>query len=115
MISFLQFASKAACSLDMAIVPSAFQIRFAGCKGVVAVDPTMPSHLKLRIRPSMKKFASSHSHLEVVKPATYQPGHLNREIILLLSSLSIKKSEFLQLQRTMIEQFNRAMTDDEVS
>lgn len=95
-------------------VPSAFQIRFAGCKGVVAVDPTMEESLKLQIRPSMRKFDTKHSNLEVIRAATFQPGHLNREIIVLLSSLSIQDKEFLSLQRDMVDRYNNALTHNEV-
>ncbi|XP_065181137.1 uncharacterized protein LOC135811819 [Sycon ciliatum] len=85
---------------------AAFQIRFAGFKGVVAVSCDLPRHLKLRLRPSMRKFESSHLQLEVIQVARRFPGHLNREIILLLSTLGIKDDVFIGLQRGMIGKLN---------
>ena len=101
--------------LEMEWLPSAFQIRFAGYKGVVALDPTMPPYLKIRLRSSMRKFDSSHLKLEVVRATTYQLGHLNREIILILSALGIKDGVFLNLQRRMVAEFDQAVFQDEVS
>lgn len=47
--------------------PSAFQIRYKGCKGMVVEDPTTPGRT-IGIRPSMKKFECNTSdHLEIVK------------------------------------------------
>jgi RNA-dependent RNA polymerase len=49
--------------------PSAIQIRFGGCKGVLSVHP----HLKendLRVRPSMEKFKSDNGQVNVVRVGT---------------------------------------------
>jgi len=58
--------------LQLKFTPSAFQIRFGGCKGVVAVDPTLGSEDILQVRESMIKFQSPHNKLEV--PAYTKPG-----------------------------------------
>ena len=63
----------------------------------------------------MRKFDSSHLKLEVVRATTYQLGHLNREIILILSALGIKDGVFLNLQRRMVAEFDQAVFQDEVS
>jgi RNA-dependent RNA polymerase len=39
----------------------------------------------IEIRPSMKKFESDHSQLEVIRCATYSNGYLNRQVISLLN------------------------------
>ena len=52
------------------ITPSLFQIRFKGCKGVVAIDPSLDGD-QIVIRESMKKFESEHGGIEVM--TTSQP------------------------------------------
>lgn len=52
------------------ITPSLFQIRFKGCKGVVAIDPSLDGN-QLVIRESMNKFESEHGEIEVM--STSQP------------------------------------------
>ena len=49
--------------------PNAFQIRFGGCKGMLAeAHPADLSGRKIAIRPSMKKFpCTSSNFLEIVK------------------------------------------------
>ena len=115
----LQFAKEASKSLrmDHGPLPSAFQIRFAGFKGMVALAPpaAMPSHLKLRMRRSMKKFDSKHHHLEVIEAARFLPGNLNRQIILLLSALGIRDKVFVDLQENMIRHLDAMLKDDHVS
>lgn len=49
-------------------MPSAFQFRLGGCKGVLAVDPKLEGQ-SIQIRPSMKKFESD--HLENVEIISY--------------------------------------------
>ena len=60
-----------ATALGLKKTPSAFQIRFRGCKGVVTIDPTLMGE-RLVIRHSMDKFKSSHNGIEVMK--TSQPS-----------------------------------------
>ncbi|GBG83216.1 hypothetical protein CBR_g36830 [Chara braunii] len=101
-------------------VPSSFQVRFAGCKGVLAVDPTLEtlpspaSHwgkpgakpaakVKIAIRPSMKKFESPHRELEVIQWSGPRKAYLNRQLILLLSTLGVKDEVFIALQEDMVK------------
>ena len=53
-------------------LPSAFHIRFGGCKGVVAVDPNLGEKDIMQIRKSMMKFQSDFRTLEVMR--TSKPG-----------------------------------------
>jgi len=46
-------------------VPSAFQIRMGGVKGVLAVDPTL-SDDRIVVRHSMVKFEGNEQQLEIV-------------------------------------------------
>ena len=49
------------------VTPSAFQIRFGGCKGVVSVWPGISDESKLQVRKSMTTFMSTHNVLEVIQ------------------------------------------------
>jgi len=48
------------------IIPSAYQIRVAGCKGLIIIDPQSTlDQLYIKIRPSMKKFECDHWILDI--------------------------------------------------
>lgn len=67
--------SKVSNELNISPVPSAFQIRFGGCKGVVAQDPTLRNDADvLVIRKSMIKFESKSNNLEILGET--RPGKL---------------------------------------
>ena len=68
-------------------VPSAFQIRYKGFKGMVVVDPFLPPHDALILRKSMDKFASDTNSLEILKISKPRAVYLNRPLICLLDQL----------------------------
>ncbi|XP_030447809.1 probable RNA-dependent RNA polymerase 1 [Syzygium oleosum] len=105
-----QFAVQVArkCGLTIS-TPSAFQIRYGGFKGVVAVDPT--SSKKLSLRSSMLKYESSNTKLDVLAWSRYQPCFLNRQIITLLSTLGVKDHIFERKQREALCQLDAILTD----
>ena len=48
-------------------IPSAYQVRIAGCKGMLAIDPQSGiEDYYIKVRPSMQKFRSTNWELEVV-------------------------------------------------
>jgi len=51
--------------LGLGQTPSAFQIRFGGCKGVLSTCPSLDGKT-IQIRKSMKKFESDHNKLDVI-------------------------------------------------
>ncbi|XP_006647856.1 probable RNA-dependent RNA polymerase 1 [Oryza brachyantha] len=93
--------------------PSAFQIRYGGYKGVVAVDPT--SCWKLSLRKSMLKFQSDNTTVDVLAYSKYQPGFLNRQLITLLSTLGVRDSVFELKQKEAVNQLNRMVTEPQAA
>ncbi|GMH15150.1 hypothetical protein Nepgr_016991 [Nepenthes gracilis] len=104
------FARKvgAKCGLKSS-TPSAFQIRYGGYKGVVAVDPM--SSTKLSLRKSMCKYESEEVKLDVLAYSKYQPCFLNRQVITLLSTLGVKDHVFENKQRKAVDQLDSILTD----
>ncbi|XP_020232663.1 RNA-dependent RNA polymerase 1 [Cajanus cajan] len=105
----LAFAKKVAKKCGYDSTPSAFQIRYGGYKGVVAVDPT--SHYKLSLRKSMQKYDSDITKLDVLARSKFQPCYLNRQLITLLSTLGIRDGVFEKKQREAVDQLNTILTD----
>ncbi|CAM6085233.1 unnamed protein product [Calypogeia fissa] len=103
-------AAKCGCH---GIVPSAFQIRYGGFKGVVAVSHE--SLHKLALRNSMKKFESVHFDLEVISWSKRLPCYLNREIITLLSTLGIEDDVFEEMQDLVLSKLNEVVSDVSVA
>ncbi|RKP18979.1 RdRP-domain-containing protein, partial [Rozella allomycis CSF55] len=87
--------------------PSAFQIRYAGFKGVLAVNPNAKGIL---FRPSMKKFESKYSHIDVLNYSKPQNLTLNRQSIAILSHLGISDETFEMIHDhhlfSLIDSFN---------
>ncbi|WVQ95053.1 hypothetical protein IAU59_002145 [Kwoniella sp. CBS 9459] len=61
--------------------PSAIQFRLGGAKGVLADWPKLCKTHEVRLRPSLIKFESNLSDLNVVRIAKYQVAFLNRQFI----------------------------------
>uniref|UniRef100_A0A3Q7IMC2 RNA-dependent RNA polymerase n=1 Tax=Solanum lycopersicum TaxID=4081 RepID=A0A3Q7IMC2_SOLLC len=95
--------------------PCAYQIRYAGCKGVVACWPAKNDGIRLSVRPSMKKFDSNHTILEICSWTRLQPGFLNRQIITLLSSLKVKDKIFWEMQNEMLSRLDKILVDLDVA
>ncbi|KAM7485808.1 hypothetical protein LguiA_001817 [Lonicera macranthoides] len=93
------FAKRVAKKCKFKTTPSAFQIRYGGYKGVVAVDPT--SSKKLSLRNSMYVLASS----------KYQACYLNRQLITLLSTLGVPDWVFERKQNEAVDQLNTILKD----
>jgi hypothetical protein len=104
--------------LKLGYVPSCFQIRIAGYKGVVLVHPKgrlPPGHLsgqswKLQLRTSMHKFDWNDYRLGIVKyskPATTTIGWLNNVSILLLHARGVSFAVLQEVVQESIEEMFR--------
>jgi RNA-dependent RNA polymerase len=108
----VEYATYCKNKLGLKVLPSAFQIRFKGYKGMVVVDPTFTER-KILLRKSMKKFDSDHTEFEIVGYSSYHPAYLNRQIITLLVSLGVKYTQgFERLEREMIEEASAILKDE---
>ena len=85
--------------------PSVFQIRYRGYKGVLMLEPKLHGQILAQFRDSMRKFKGgddlSFSVVDCSKP--YSFGHLNDEVLLLLSSLGVSEDVLLRKQREHLE------------
>lgn len=95
--------------------PCAYQIRYAGFKGVVACWPAKGDGVRLSLRPSMNKFQSDHTILEICSWTRFQPGFLNRQIVTLLSTLDVADEVFWQMQESMLCRLNQMLVDKDVA
>ena len=90
---------------DKTIKPiSAIQIRFMGCKGVLAVDPSLENDY-IHIRESQIKYNSNDTALNVCSVANYKEASLNRQFIILLSTLGVKDEIFEKIQKDIIKKY----------
>ncbi|KAK7311873.1 hypothetical protein RJT34_10310 [Clitoria ternatea] len=108
-------ASEVAEKLKLDIVPSAYQIRYAGFKGVVASWAANEDGFRLSLRPSMNKFQSTHTTLEICAWTRFQPGFLNRQIITLLSALDVADEIFWEMQEAMLFRLNQMLEDADIA
>jgi RNA-dependent RNA polymerase len=70
------------------------------------------SDVGLYLRPSMKKFDSNNHAIDIVRVSSMPSvGFLNRQIILLLSSLGIRDKIFLFMQEEMLHHLRTLTTD----
>ncbi|XP_062569602.1 uncharacterized protein LOC134231636 [Saccostrea cucullata] len=106
-------ATEIAKEMNIKAVPSAFQIHYNGCKGVVVQDPLLEQGITLFIRQSLKRHQSSSSCLEILK--TSYPGrlYLNRQIISLLSGFGVPDDAFQDLQESMLFELADMLLYDE--
>ncbi|CAN6479815.1 unnamed protein product [Victoria cruziana] len=107
----LLFAKRVAKKCACKTTPSAFQIRYGGYKGVVAVDPT--SSFELSLRNSMCKYKSDNTQVDVLAWSKYQPCFLNRQIINLLSTLGVEDRIFETKQNEVVVELDKILTDAE--
>ncbi|XP_052182368.1 RNA-dependent RNA polymerase 2 [Diospyros lotus] len=109
----LPFARQVAQKCGLNDTPSAFQIRYGGYKGVIAVDRN--SFRKLSLRRSMLKFESKNRMLNVTKWSDSMPCYLNREIISLLSTLGVEDQAFEAMQDQQLRLLDKMLISREAA
>ncbi|EPX74791.1 RNA-directed RNA polymerase Rdp1 [Schizosaccharomyces octosporus yFS286] len=97
------------------LLPSAFQFRMGGFKGVLGLAP--PTKLEYHQgnlvfpRPSQDKFKSPHEDLEVIKISRFSNARLNMQLITLLQGLGVETDVFLNMAKHQLSELNSAMTN----
>ena len=89
---------------------SAIQIRFMGCKGVFALDPSLGPNTVL-YRESQKKFESDDTALNIISVSNFKEGYLNRQFIILLSTLGVKDKIFENIQDNITKKYLNLLVD----
>ncbi|KAF2488896.1 RdRP-domain-containing protein [Lophium mytilinum] len=100
--------------IDSADYPSLVQFRLGGCKGVLAVWPEVKRN-EVMIRPSQKKFNAIHQGLEIIRVSSFATACLNRQLIIVLSTLGVPDKIFADTQKKMLAELSRAMVDPNVA
>lgn len=93
-------------------LPSAFQFRLGGCKGLLVISSD-PGHSEVHIRPSQLKFESPHVRLEIIRSSRPSVATLNRQLILVLTSRRIADRAFHKKLKQHLEIFEEAMVNDD--
>jgi hypothetical protein len=91
-------------------VPSAYQIRFMGSKGMISVDHTLDGSV-IGLRPSMVKFITPETVQDIeIARAFDKPGpyFLNRPLIMLLEGLGVPYRVFKRYQDDAVQTTRKA-------
>ncbi|RWS05204.1 RNA-dependent RNA polymerase 1-like protein [Dinothrombium tinctorium] len=89
---------------ESARIPSAFQIRLGGCKGLLVTWPNLKEIRKdllpydIVIRDSMRKFESDDRMLGILKVSDVRNVYLNKPLITVLDQLGVDTNVFLTMQ-----------------
>jgi len=100
--------------VDKEPAPSCFQFRLGGRKGVLAVSPDA-NHREVYIRPSQLKFEAKHNILEVIRWSKFATAALNRQLIIVLTSLGAPGHYFEDKLQFMLKSYEEAMVDPGVA
>ena len=94
--------------------PSVFQFRLGGCKGVLAVDPSLKGKT-IQIRPSQRKFEIPDQRLglDICRISQLSTAYLNMQLILVLSTLGVEDDVFLDKMDHMLKDLSTAMKDEQ--
>lgn len=92
-------------------VPSCYQIRLGGAKGVVVVDPTLEGR-KICLRPSQIKFDAPNVRALDIQSTSSRPRliFLNRPMIVMMEYLGVKNESFINLQDAAVHDVRSSCT-----
>lgn len=107
-------ASELGISQTAAGAPSVFQFRLGGCKGVLAISPDVKSR-EIHIRHSQYKFAATHEGLEIIRCSQFIGASLNRQLILVLSTLGVPDYVFEGKLKLQLANLELAMKDEKMA
>lgn len=103
----VELFEKISAKLQISPIPTAFQIRVGGIKGVIS---KFDQKEDLTIRKSMKKFDSDHNIIEVLNFNRLSPVFLNRAMVLILSQLGVPDDVFMNMQKESLNSCIDAIT-----
>ncbi|KAI9740016.1 MAG: hypothetical protein M1818_004767 [Claussenomyces sp. TS43310] len=90
--------------------PSAFQFRMGGCKGILAVWPDAKGQ-EVHIRKSQQKFTAVYNGLEIIRCSQFSTAALNRQTIVILSSLGVPDEVFNRMLLEQLSNYQAALGD----
>ncbi|KAI0384362.1 RdRP-domain-containing protein [Hypomontagnella monticulosa] len=95
-------------------LPSAFQFRLGGSKGILVQWPEVPFN-EVHLRPSQNKFNAISKGLEIIKTSRFSVATLNRQTIIILSCLGVQDAVFEEMMKRQVAGYEQAMGDPEVA
>ncbi|KAJ3989755.1 RNA dependent RNA polymerase-domain-containing protein [Lentinula detonsa] len=103
-----------------AVKPSAYQIRFLGFKGIVAIDrelDNIPGNIRMRLRPSMRKFENSNAEEADIEIALAfenpMVAYFNKALVMILEDRGVERTNFMKLLREAVA--DAQLVDDSLS
>jgi len=94
------------------IVPSAFQFRLGGAKGILVVWPDAKEK-EVHVRKSQSKFTATYNGLEIIRCSQFSAASLNRQTITILSALGVPDQIFLDMLDNQLTGYRQAMESDD--
>ncbi|RFU28144.1 hypothetical protein B7463_g8205, partial [Scytalidium lignicola] len=98
----------------LSTVPSVFQFRLAGYKGILVTSPDAKER-EIHLRKSQQKFTALYAGLEIIKWSRFSCATLNRQTILILSALGIPDHIFHEMLSEQLSGYQRAMENESVA
>ena len=109
-----ELAEFAAHELGLSEVPSTYQFRLGGCKGVLTSWPKINKG-EIHIRPSQYKFAANHEGLEINRWSQFGGAFLNRQLISVLSVLGVPDKIFTDKMTQQLSDLENAMKNSKLA
>lgn len=95
----------------LSTVPSVFQFRLSGYKGILVTSPDVQGK-EIHLRKSQQKFTASYTGLEIIKWSRFSCATLNRQTILILSALGVPDQTFHDMLSEQLSGYQNAMGNE---